>query len=55
MRQVTIGGGHAGGQALPLHFGLGEATQARVTVHWPDGSTTTANSDADRDLHLSRP
>ncbi|MEW9921782.1 CRTAC1 family protein [Marimonas sp. MJW-29] len=37
--QQVIGGGHAGGQLLPRHFGLGNATRARVTVAWPDGST----------------
>lgn len=38
IQQVTIGGGHGSGQALPLHFGLGTATTTRVTVTWPDGS-----------------
>lgn len=37
-REVTIGGGHAGGQAGPLHFGLGPQTQAEVRVIWPDGT-----------------
>jgi len=37
-QQVTIGSGHAGAVALPLHFGLGEADKAQVTVRWPDGS-----------------
>ena len=35
-QQVVVGGGHAGGQALPLHFGLGKATQATITIRWPD-------------------
>ena len=39
--QKTIGGGHAGGQALPLHVGLGTAVQAQVTVLWPDGSRSS--------------
>ena len=39
-RQVTIGGGHAGGQALPLHFGLGTASEVTVRVTWPDGAET---------------
>jgi hypothetical protein len=34
-REVTIGGGHAGGQAGPLHFGLGPAEMAEVRVLWP--------------------
>lgn len=36
-QQVVVGGGHAGGQALPLHFGLGSATTAQVRVDWPEG------------------
>jgi hypothetical protein len=36
-REVTVGGGHAGGQLGPMHFGLGSAEQARVRVTWPDG------------------
>ncbi|SFS83748.1 Repeat domain-containing protein [Sulfitobacter marinus] len=37
-QQVTIGGGHAGAVVAPLHFGIGPAHQAQVTVRWPDGS-----------------
>ncbi len=37
-REITVGGGHAGGQMLPEHFGLGEAEQAELRVTWPDGS-----------------
>jgi len=36
-REITIGGGHAGGQLGWIHFGLGAATSAQVRVHWPDG------------------
>jgi hypothetical protein len=36
-REVTVGGGHAGGQLGPVHFGLGAATRAEVRVQWPDG------------------
>lgn len=39
-QQVTIGGGHAGGQALPIHFGLGDAKTAIINIEWPDGSLT---------------
>lgn len=38
--QQVIGGGHAGGQMLPRHFGLGAAESAEVTVTWPDGSSS---------------
>ncbi len=37
VREVTVGGGHAGGQAGPAHFGIGPATQAEVRIVWPDG------------------
>jgi enediyne biosynthesis protein E4 len=36
-RELTIGGGHAGGQLGWMHFGLGEATHAEVRIRWPDG------------------
>lgn len=37
-RELTIGGGHAGGQLGWVHFGLGPADTAEVRVQWPDGS-----------------
>jgi hypothetical protein len=36
--QVTIGGGHAGGQLLPRHFGLASEKAAQVRVIWPNGA-----------------
>jgi enediyne biosynthesis protein E4 len=39
-RQVTVGGGHAGGQLGWIHFGLGDATEAEVRITWPDGGTS---------------
>jgi hypothetical protein len=36
-REVTIGGGHAGGQNGWIHFGLGDADNMKVRVQWPDG------------------
>jgi len=36
-REVTVGGGHASGQLVPLHFGLATADRADVRVTWPDG------------------
>jgi hypothetical protein len=36
-REVTIGGGHAGGQVGPAHFGIGQAQAAQVRIVWPDG------------------
>jgi hypothetical protein len=37
-REVTVGGGHAGGQLGWIHFGLGDADAAQVRVRWPDGA-----------------
>lgn len=36
-REITVGGGHAGGQAGWIHFGLGDATAADIRLLWPDG------------------
>jgi hypothetical protein len=36
-REVTVGGGHAGGQNGWIHFGLGDAENVKVRVQWPDG------------------
>lgn len=35
-REVTIGGGHAGGDAGFHHFGLGTAQSVQLRVVWPD-------------------
>jgi hypothetical protein len=37
-REITVGGGHAGGQQGFWHFGLGDTAKAEVRVIWPDGS-----------------
>ena len=37
VHEVTVGGGHAGGQLGWLHLGLGDADAAEVRVQWPDG------------------
>ena len=39
-REVTVGGGHAGGALGFTHFGLGEATGAKLRVRWPDGEVS---------------
>ncbi len=39
VREVTVGGGHAGGKLGWLHAGLGDADRAEVRVQWPDGET----------------
>jgi len=38
-REVTIGGGHAGGQLGWNHFGIGANDAAEVRVLWPGGKT----------------
>lgn len=48
-REITVGGGHAGGQLGPEHFGLGTASAFSLRVIWPDGVTSdwiTLASDA---------
>ena len=37
LKEVTVGGGHAGGQLGWIHFGVGEADSVEVRVQWPDG------------------
>ena len=54
-RELTVGGGHAGGQLGWLHFGLGSAGQAEVRVSWPDGEKGPwMNVDADQFVTISR-
>jgi hypothetical protein len=38
-RELTVGGGHIGGELGWVHFGLGAATEAQVRIVWPDGET----------------
>jgi hypothetical protein len=54
-REVTVGGGHAGGSALPQHFGLGDAENAAVRVTWPDGTMSAWRTvEANRNWTISR-
>jgi hypothetical protein len=44
VRHVGVMGasqGHVSHSVLPVHFGLGPATRARVTVRWPSGAVQT--------------
>lgn len=53
--ELTVGGGHASGQAGWTHVGLGSAAAAEVRVRWPDGSTGDwMPVDADRFLIVDR-
>jgi enediyne biosynthesis protein E4 len=53
-QELTVGGGHASGQAGPLHFGLGDAEVAEVSVIWPDGSRSGQSVPADQGITLRR-
>jgi enediyne biosynthesis protein E4 len=53
--EVTVGGGHAGGQLGWIHLGLGAAGEADVTVHWPDGEAgPTMTVDANQFYEVER-
>lgn len=54
-RELTVGGGHAGGQLGWVHVGLGEAARAQIRVQWPDGELGPwLPVEADRFLVLER-
>ena len=54
-REITVGGGHAGGTSVSQHFGLGKAHQVRLRVVWPDGAASQwLKLDANSDLTLRR-
>lgn len=36
-RELTVGGGHAGGEFGWVHFGVGTAERIEIRVQWPDG------------------
>jgi enediyne biosynthesis protein E4 len=38
IKEITVGGGHVGGSALPVHFGLGSAASVEMRMIWPDGT-----------------
>ena len=54
-RELTVGGGHAGGQLGWVHVGLGNAREADVRIVWPDGQTGAwLHVGADQFLDLDR-
>ncbi len=54
-REVTVGGGHASGQLVPLHFGLGGLEHTEVRVTWPDGEIGPwLPAEADRMVRIRR-
>lgn len=55
VREVTVGGGHVGGQLGWIHAGLGDADRAEVRVRWPDGEIGPwMTVDADRFVTIER-
>jgi enediyne biosynthesis protein E4 len=53
-QEHTVGGGHASGDAGPLHFGLGAADHVELRVIWPGGAASDWTAvQADRVLRLS--
>ncbi|HJS71230.1 MAG TPA: CRTAC1 family protein [Acidimicrobiia bacterium] len=54
-REVTVGGGHAGGQLGFSHLGLGPSDQAEIRVIWPDGEAGPWHRvEADRFVTITR-
>ena len=53
--QHVIGGGHAGGQMLPRHFGLGSDDTAQIDIEWPDGTKTTQHAVAGQRVMITKP
>ncbi len=39
-QEITVGGGHASGEAGPMHFGLGDAADVKARVIWPGGAVS---------------
>jgi len=40
VREVVVGGGHAGGVSAPEHFGLGDVDEVQARVIWPEGAVS---------------
>ncbi len=54
-RELTIGGGHAGGQLGWVHFGLGPSERADIRILWPDGTADPWRTvDANQFLTVAR-
>lgn len=54
-REITVGGGHAGGTAGPQHFGLRAAKDVKIRIIWPGGKVSDwTDVSASQRLTLSR-
>ncbi len=55
MQEVHSGSSLGAGNEMALHFGLGSARQADVTMAWPDGTSEThTDVAADQIWHVAR-
>lgn len=54
-REITIGGGHAGGQLGWHHFGVGADQNTEFRVIWPDGKADDWQSVASNGFYLVSP
>jgi hypothetical protein len=54
-RELTIGGGHASGELVPVHFGLGNAQTAQVRITWPDGQAGEWQQVDSNQIYLIQP
>ncbi len=54
-REITVGGGHAGGTIGLQHFGLGTDRFTKIKVIWPDGDATDWRTvQANQIVHIHR-
>ncbi|WP_036221016.1 CRTAC1 family protein [Maritalea myrionectae] len=54
-REITIGGGHAGGTLAPAHFGLGANEQVEIMVIWPGNVSSNWHTiDANKQYRVTR-
>lgn len=54
-REITIGGGHAGGSLGWHHFGIGQDSEAEFRVIWPDGKADEWQKVAANGFYLAAP
>ena len=52
--EITLGGGHASGELGWIHIGLGQATEAKVSVMWPDHQSTSYTLQANQWMILNK-
>ena len=56
VRELSLSRGYLSGQAPELHFGIGDAASARLSVRWPSGHVTaSARVDADSLVVVTEP